>query len=213
MLARIRAHQLFERPLVLQVFDECKQRTFAGIERYEIEIVEYTRLVHGAQLGIAVSAAQYRDRGRLGLLGGLRDAKGAVNVTGKRRGDEQQRRLIPLQRLERQCVQGCIYQVVRRNERRLQLIECRSARRQRFCIADELEARVDGIADDVREVVEIEGGNVFGAILQSQGTEGPVERIAFMSLVVDVVLERRKARAFGQVMPRGDTMSQAGITT
>src|ERR1700678_4216538 len=116
------------------------------------------------------------------------------------------------QRFESQCVQGCIYQIVRRTERRLQLIECRLAGRQRFCIAYELEARIDGIADDVREIIEIKGGNVFGAILESQCTKGPVERVALLSLVVDVVLERRKARAFGQVMPRSDTMSHARIT-
>src|ERR1700733_3507752 len=34
-----------------------------------------------------------------------------------------------------------------------------------------------------------------------------------MLLVVDVVLERCKARPFGQVMPRSDTMSDARITT
>ena len=98
-------------------------------------------------------------------------------------------------------------------ERGLQLIERRLARRQRFCIAHELEARVDGIADDVREVIEIKGGDVLGAILQPQRTKGPVERVAFVLLAVDVVLERCKARAFGQVMPRSDTMSQAGIAT
>src|ERR1700679_3310211 len=94
----------------------------------------------------------------------------------------------------------------------MQLIERRLTRRQRLRIAYELEARVDGIADDVREVIEIKGGNVFGAILQSQRTEGPVERVAFMLPVVDAMLERRKAGAFGQVMPRSDTMGEAGIT-
>src|ERR1700727_226572 len=109
-------------------------------------------------------------------------------------------------------MQRCIDQIVRRTERRLQLIEAWLARRQRFCIAYELEARVDGIADDVREIIEIKGGDVFGAILQSQRTEGPVERVAFVLPVVDSVLERRKARAFGELMPRSDTMSEAGIT-
>ena len=61
--------------------------------------------------------------------------------------------------------------------------------------------------DDVREVVEVKGGHVFAAILQSQRTKGPVERVAIVSLVVYVALERCKARAFGQVMPRSDTMS------
>ena len=65
-LARIRAHQLLERSLVLQMLDEREQRSFAGIERYEIEVVENTRLVHGAQLGIAIAAAQYRHDGRAG---------------------------------------------------------------------------------------------------------------------------------------------------
>src|ERR1700722_14613213 len=164
MLARIGAHQLVGRPLVLQVFDEGEQRTFASVERYEIEVVENTRLVHGAQLGVAITAAQYRDDGRAGLLDGLGNEKGAVNVARKRRSDEHQVRSILRQRFESQCMQGRIYQVVRRTERGLQLIERRLARRQRFCIAHELEARVDGVADDVREVIEIKGGNVFGAI-------------------------------------------------
>src|SRR5258708_13709740 len=161
MLARIRAHQLIKRSPVLQVFDERKQRTFASVERYEIEVAENTRLVHGAQLGIAITAAQYRDDGRVGLLGGLRDAKGAVNVARKRRGDEHQVRLILRQRFELQCIQRCIYQAVRRTERRLPMIERRLARRQRLCIAHELESRVDGIADDVREVIELKGGDVL----------------------------------------------------
>src|SRR6266478_62321 len=165
MIARISAHQLSERSLVLQVFDECKQRTFASIKRYEIEVVENTRLVHGAQLCIAITTAQYRDDGWAGLLGGLRDAKGAVDVARKRRGDQHQVRLILRQGFECKCMQECIYQVVRRTERRLQLIERRFARRQRFCIAHELEARVDSIPDDVREVIQIKGGDVLGAIL------------------------------------------------
>ena len=49
------------RSLVLQVFDECQQRAFAGVERDEVEVVEDARLVQGAQLGIAIAAAQYRD--------------------------------------------------------------------------------------------------------------------------------------------------------
>ena len=106
-----------------------------------------------------------------------------------------------------------VHQVVRRAERRLQRIEGRLARRQRFGVAHEFEARVDAVADDVREVVEIQGGDVLGAILQPQRTEGPVERVAFAVPVVDVVLERCKARTFGQVVPRGDAMSQARIAT
>ena len=110
-------------------------------------------------------------------------------------------------------MEGRIYQGMRRAERHLQLIERRLARRQRFRIAYEFEARVDGIANDVREVIEIKSGNVFGTILESQRTESPVERVAFALLAIDEALERCKARAFGQVMPRSDTMSQAGITT
>ena len=115
-MARIRAHQPIERTLVLQVFDECKQRTFASVERYEIEVVENTRLVHSAQLGVAIATAQYRNDGRVDLLGGLCDAKGTVNVARKRCGDEHQVRLIPRQRFERQCMQGRIQEIVRRIE-------------------------------------------------------------------------------------------------
>jgi hypothetical protein len=40
--------------------------TFACVERYEIEVVEYTRFIQCAQLGIAIAPPQYRDGGRLG---------------------------------------------------------------------------------------------------------------------------------------------------
>ncbi len=140
-----------------------------------------------------------------------RDAKGAVNVARKGCGNEYQVRLMLRQCFERQCMQGCIYQIVRRSECHLQLIERRLARRQRFCIAHELEARVDGIADDVREIIEIQGGDVLGAILQPQRAKGPVEHVAFMLLIVGGVLERCKARTFRQVMPRRDAMGHAGV--
>ena len=98
-------------------------------------------------------------------------------------------------------MQEFVYQVVRRTERHLQLIKGGLARRQGLCIAYEFEARVDGVTNDVGEIIEIERGNVFGAILQPQRTECPVERIARAFPAVDVVLARCETRAFGQVAP------------
>ena len=46
---------------VLDVFYQRKQRALARIERYEIEVVEDARLVHLAQLGVAITAPQYGD--------------------------------------------------------------------------------------------------------------------------------------------------------
>ena len=86
-------------------------------------------------------------------------------------------------------MQGCIYEIVGSTERGMQLIERRLTRRQRFRIAYELEARVDGIANDVRKVIEIKGCNIFGTILQAECTESPVERVACALLAVDVLRE------------------------
>ena len=80
----------------------------------------------------------------------------------------------------------------------MQLIERRLARRQRFCVAHELEARIDGIANDIGEVIQIQRRNVLGAILQSQRAERPVERIAVAAFAVDIVIERREARPSGK---------------
>src|SRR5690349_18604409 len=101
-------------------------------------------------------------------------------------------------------------------ERSVQLIEVGLAGGERFGIADELEARIDGIPNDVAEVVEIQGCNVFGAVLQPQRAEGPVERIGAvlglamlavaMLLSVQVAAERGEAWAFRQVASRGDPM-------
>src|SRR5687767_9324174 len=102
---------------------------------------------------------------------------------------------------------------MRRVECLVQVIERRLAGRQRFGVANELEARVDGVADDIRQVVEIEGGDVFRAILQPQGTEGPVQRITFALVVGSILSERSETGAFRQVVPRGDAMGEAWIAT
>ena len=185
--------------------DECQQWTFAGVERHEIEVVEDPWLLQGAQLSIAITAAQYRDDGRVHLLDGLRDPKRAVDIARKGRGDEHQGRLMRRQHVERQCVQNCVDQIVWRIERRLQLIEPRLARRQRFRITHELKARIDGVANDVGEVIEIQGGDVLGTILQSECTKGPVESVVFLR-------ERREARTFRQKVPRRNTMSETGVS-
>ena len=95
----------------------------------------------------------------------------------------------------------------------MQVIERRLAGRQRFRIAHEFEARIDGVANDIGEVVEIQGGDVLGAILQPQRAEGPVERVAFALLTGDVVIERCEAGTFGQVVPRSDAMREARVAT
>ncbi len=115
------------------------------------------------------------------------------------------------QRLECQVVQACVHQVLRRGERCVQRIEGRLARRQRFGVAHELEARVDGVANHVGEIVEIQRGEVLGAILQPERAEGPVERIDFALRAVDVTFQRSEARTLGQELPRGDAMREARV--
>ena len=194
-LARIRSYQLIGRSFVLQVFDEGQQRSFTSVEGDEIEVIENTRLVHRAKLGVAVPAAQHGDDRRLGLFDGLRDSKCAVHVSWKGRGDEYQGGLMLRQCLECQCVKGRIYQGARLVECSVQVIESRLTGRQRFRVADEFEARVDRIANDVGKVVEIQGRDVLGTILQSQRAKGPAERVAMFA--IDVLIERREALAFG----------------
>jgi hypothetical protein len=179
MLPCIGAHESIDRSLFLQVLDECEQRSFACVEREKIEILEYARLVQGAQFGVAITAAQHRDDARVNSLDGLRDTKRTVDVAGKGRGKEHEIRSVQGQRLERQFMQEFIDKVVGCIERRLQKIEGRLARGQGFCVAHELKARVDAIANDVRKVIEIQRGYVLRAILNSQGAKGPVERVAF----------------------------------
>ena len=53
----------------------------------------------------------------------------------------------------------------------------------------------------------------FGAILQPQGTEGPVQRVTFALVVGSVVIERSETWAFRQVVPRGDAMGETRIAT
>ena len=86
-----------------------------------------------------------------------------------------------------------------------QRFESRLAACQRLGVADELEARVDGVAQHVGEVVEIERCQMPRPVLHAERAEGPGQRIA--TLVVDVVVERGEARAFGQKLAAADAMA------
>ncbi len=96
-------------------------------------------------------------------------------------------------------------------QRLVQAIERRLARGERLGVAHELEARVDGLANDVRDVVEIQRADVLRPILQPERAESPVERICLALVGGDVVLERGEARALRQVASGSDAMSKARV--
>ncbi len=49
------------------------------------------------------------------------------------------------------------------------------AARQRFGIAHEFEARIDGVAHHIGQIVQVQGGQVLGAILQAQRAKCPAQ--------------------------------------
>jgi hypothetical protein len=162
------AHQPLLRALALQVLQQRQQRPLAGVQRHIVEVVEHPHVAQFAQLGVDEAAAQHGDKGRVLRLQALRDAKGRIHRARERHREQHQLRLVALQRLQGQRVQALVDQVQRRGQRLGQRVEGRLALRQLLGIAHEFETRVDRIAQHVGQVVQIQRGQMPGAVLQAQ---------------------------------------------
>ncbi|MNL13670.1 hypothetical protein D3C87_1345830 [compost metagenome] len=108
-----------------------------------------------------------------------------------------------------QCAQRVVNQRGRAGQGMGQRVERGLAARQRFGIAHEFKAIVHGVAQHVGQVVQVEGGQVLGAVLQPQRAEGPTQRVAAVFVHVDV--QRAETRAFGQEVAAHDAVGQRGI--
>jgi hypothetical protein len=166
------------RALAAQAFEQGQQRALAVVQRDVVEMVEYPRLGQLAQLGIDEAAAEHGDDGRILRLDRLRDAEGAIDIAGKGCREQHHAGRVAPQRVERQLAQRAIDQVFRRRQRPRQRFERGLALRQRFGIADELEARIDRLAQHVGDIIEVQGGKVPRAVRHAERAEGPGQRIA-----------------------------------
>ena len=139
----------------------------------------------------------------------LRDPKRRIHRAGKRHRHQHDRRRVALDRRRRQAAQQAIDQVRRRRQRLRQCVEAGLALRQALGVAHELEARIDRIAQHIGNVVEVQRGQVARAVLHAQRTEGPGHRV--VAVVVDIGLERGKARPLGQEAARADAVRECGV--
>ncbi|MNL18715.1 hypothetical protein D3C87_1398720 [compost metagenome] len=185
------------------------QGALAGIQGDVIEVIEHARVFQFTQLGIDETAAQHGDDARVLRLDGLSDPEGRVNGAGKRHRHQHHRRLVARQCFYRQVAQRVVHQVQGRRQGLGQGVEGGLAARQRFGVADELESRVDGVTQHVRQIVQIQGGQVLGAVMQAQRAECPTQGIA--AIFVHVHVQRAEPRALGQEIAAHDTVRQGGI--
>jgi hypothetical protein len=201
----VRTRRLAERR-PFQVLQQRQRRALAGVEREVVEVVEHARLAQLAQLGVDIAAAQRRDDVRVPRLDGLGDAEGGIDRAREGHRRQHQRRAVAFHGLQRQALQRAVDQVRRRGQR----LEGGLALRQLLGVAHELEARVDGVAQHVGQVVQVQRGQVARAVVQAQGAEGPGHGVAAVGVDVDV--QRREARALGQEAAAADAVRQRGVT-
>ena len=191
------------------MLEQGQQRTLAGIKGDEVKAVEHSWLGQLSQFGVDETAAQHGDDRRVLRLDGLRDAKRCIDRAWERHRQQHHIGLVAFQGRQCQAVQRAVDQVVWRCQRGGQGLEGGLAHRQRFGVADELEAWVDCIAQHVGDVVEVERCEVAGAVLHTERTESPGHRVA--TIVVDIDLERVEARAFGQKASAGNAVCQRRV--
>ena len=197
VLAHEGAHQARAGALAAQVLDQGQQRALAAVQGDEVDVVEQARLAQLAQLGVDEAAAQGDgDRG-VGGLDRLGDAQRRVQRARERHRQQHQGRAVRGQGLARQARQGAVDQVGRRGQGLGHGVEAGLAGGQLLGIAHELEARVHRLAHHVGQVVQVQRGQVLGAVGQAQHAEGPGQRVAVF-LAADVVVQRGEARALGQ---------------
>ena len=203
------AHQRAALALAAPMRQQVQQRTLAGIERHIVEVVEHARLGQLAQLGVDVATAEHGDDLGLLPLDRLRDPERRVDRARKRHRDQHDARLMRGDRIACQPMQDLVDQRVRRGQCAGQRIEARLAHRQRLGIADEFEARVDRVAQHVGEVVQVQRRQMPCAIVQAERAEGPGQRVA--AVIVDVDIERGKARSFRQEAAADDAVRDRRI--
>ena len=203
-------HQTVHPPLPAQVIQQDQERALAIVQGDVIEIIEHQRLGEFAQLRVDVAATECNDDRRMARLDRLGDAKRRVDIAREGDRHQNQRRAMPRHRVQGQVVQRLIDQVEGGREGRGQRIEGRLALRQGFRVAHEFEARIHPLAQHVGDIVQIQGGEVAGAILHPQAAESPGQGV--IAIRVDVDIEGVEARSFGQKLPSGDTIGQAGVT-
>jgi hypothetical protein len=81
---------------------------------------------------------------------------------------------------------------------------------QALGIAHELKTFVDRIAQHIGQIVQVQRGQVPGAVGLAQGAKGPTDRVARAIVLISV--ERRKAGAFGQKAPACDAVAERAVS-
>ena len=208
-LEREGAHQTLPRSRTGEMLEQGEQRSLAAIERHEIKELEHARLGELAQLGVDIAAAEHGDDAGPQRLDRLRDAERTVHRARDRHRDEQHLRVVLFDRCHGERLQGRIDEVRWRRQGLGEQIELRLARRQALAIAHELEARVDRVADHIRQIVEIERGEVPRAIVGAERPERPAERVAVLARQIG--LERREPRPLGEPPPPRDAVREGRV--
>ncbi|MNV87946.1 hypothetical protein D3C71_1821090 [compost metagenome] len=90
------------------------------------------------------------------------------------------------QRVKRQFAQRVVHQRGRGRQGVGQGVEGGLAARQGFGVAHEFKARVDGVPQHVGQIVQVQGGQVLGAVVQAQRAECPTQGVAALFVQVDV---------------------------
>ncbi len=144
-----------------QILQEAEQGPLPVVQRDEVDIVEDARVLQAPELRGGVAAAQSHADVRVRLLDELREAKGSVEIAGK--GNRQSHeRWAGLAETRRQGVaKNPIRQPHRLGQRRSQRVERTGRLGHLFRVAAQGEVRRHSRAEQVREVFQIESGEML----------------------------------------------------
>ena len=203
------ALQALQAALTLQVLDQAQQRALTAVQRHEIHMVEHPGVFQLAQLGVHKTAAQANADARVRALDALGDAKRRIHRAGEGHGQQHQLRLVAFDGLQGQALQRGVDQVGGLGQGFGQRVKAGLAGGQALGVAHEFKAFVHGIAQHIGQVVQIQRGQVPGAVGLAQSAKSPANRVARAIVVIGV--ECRKAWAFGQKAPACNAVTQRAV--
>lgn len=196
-----------------KIFQDGEEGAFAVVEGDEVEIVEDAGVAEFAQFGVDVAAAE--DGCDLGVCGadGLGDLESAEDVAGERDGDTDDLGLVLVQQVEGEFVDGVSDEGFGGVEEGLEGGEGGLRGGEFFAVAGDLKVGVEALLDGVGDVVEEEGGDVLGAVVESEVAKDGVEGVGVGGMVPGLGerADDGEAGAFGEEFTGGDAPRQRGV--
>lgn len=187
--------------------DEIQQRQFAVIEDDMVNILKNAGIGEMAPFGRRIAAAENNGNGGALLFKHLCHAESGIDRAGKRERKANKSGTMLSGQLKSDVIDLTIDQVLGGFERGFEWVERGRGNGEAFAIAGEVEFRRKIFADHVGEIFQHQTGEIAGAILDAERSEGRQEGILIG------IFEPGKSGAFRQEIRVDDAIGERRVVS